>query len=155
MCEGQDLSAVYANKILTGINATPCPLPENELRIAPASLAKADRPPCQVFRQGRTIACTLRRSTSVQNIPCENGANGMDPAAFGRRPLEDQFRKRRNTTQIVRIGLDLAKNVFEVHGVDAHDKAILQSHRVKNIAAGCNPSSLRRVAALRRWNGGL
>ncbi|MHA6327291.1 IS110 family RNA-guided transposase [Roseivivax sp. CAU 1753] len=28
--------------------------------------------------------------------------------------------------QIVRIGLDLAKNVFEVHGVDAHDKAILR-----------------------------
>jgi len=28
--------------------------------------------------------------------------------------------------QIVRIGLDLAKNVFEVHGVDAYDKAILR-----------------------------
>ncbi len=28
--------------------------------------------------------------------------------------------------EIVRIGLDLAKNVFEVHGVDAHDKAILR-----------------------------
>ena len=28
--------------------------------------------------------------------------------------------------QIVRIGLDVAKNVFEVHGVDAQDKVILQ-----------------------------
>lgn len=28
--------------------------------------------------------------------------------------------------QIVRIGLDLAKNLFEVHGVDAQDKAILR-----------------------------
>ncbi|PUB08343.1 hypothetical protein DFP92_1349, partial [Yoonia sediminilitoris] len=27
----------------------------------------------------------------------------MDPAAFGRRPLEDQFWERRNTMQIVRI----------------------------------------------------
>jgi len=26
----------------------------------------------------------------------------------------------------VRIGLDLAKNVFQDHGVDAHDKAILR-----------------------------
>lgn len=50
----------------------------------------------------------------------------MDPAAFDRRPLEDQFRERRNTMQIVRIGLDLAKNVFEVHGVDAQEEAILR-----------------------------
>ena len=28
--------------------------------------------------------------------------------------------------QITRIGLDLAKNVFEVHGVDAQDKAVLR-----------------------------
>lgn len=28
--------------------------------------------------------------------------------------------------EIVRIGLDLAKNVFEVHGVDARDKAVLK-----------------------------
>jgi transposase len=40
--------------------------------------------------------------------------------------LEDQFEERRNTMQIVRIGLDLAKNVFEVHGVDARDEAILR-----------------------------
>ena len=28
--------------------------------------------------------------------------------------------------QIVRVGLDLAKYVFEVHGVDARDKAVLR-----------------------------
>ena len=28
--------------------------------------------------------------------------------------------------EIVRIGLDLAKTVFEVHGVDAQDKVILK-----------------------------
>lgn len=30
--------------------------------------------------------------------------------------------------QIARIGLDLAKNVFEVHGVDAQDKAVLRKN---------------------------
>jgi len=28
--------------------------------------------------------------------------------------------------EIVRIGLDLAKTIFEVHGVDAQDKAVLR-----------------------------
>jgi hypothetical protein len=28
--------------------------------------------------------------------------------------------------QIVRIGLDLAKYVFEIHGVDAHGKTVLR-----------------------------
>jgi len=28
--------------------------------------------------------------------------------------------------QIVRIGLDLAKYIFEVHGVDAHGKVVLR-----------------------------
>ena len=50
----------------------------------------------------------------------------MDPATFNRRTFEDQFEERRITMQIVRIGLDLAKNVFEVHGVDAQDEAILR-----------------------------
>ena len=32
--------------------------------------------------------------------------------------------RRKHTMQITRIGLDLAKNVFEVHGVDAQDNAV-------------------------------
>lgn len=34
--------------------------------------------------------------------------------------------------QIVRIGLDLAKNVFEVHGVDAHGKVVLRKTLRRN-----------------------
>ena len=50
----------------------------------------------------------------------------MDPAAFNRRSYKDQNLERRNSMEIVRIGLDLAKNVFEVHGVDAEEKAVLR-----------------------------
>ena len=28
--------------------------------------------------------------------------------------------------EIMRVGVDLAKNVFQVHGVDRHDKAVWQ-----------------------------
>jgi transposase len=28
--------------------------------------------------------------------------------------------------QVTRIGLDIAKNVFQVHGVDAHDKVVVR-----------------------------
>ncbi len=48
----------------------------------------------------------------------------MDPAALGRRRLRI-YKARRYIMEIVRIGLDLAKNVFEVHGVDAQDKEVL------------------------------
>ena len=30
------------------------------------------------------------------------------------------------TRQIVRIGLDIAKNVFQVHGVDAHGNVVVR-----------------------------
>ena len=34
--------------------------------------------------------------------------------------------------QIVRIGLDLAKYIFEVHGVDAHGKVVLRKTLRRN-----------------------
>ena len=49
----------------------------------------------------------------------------MDPATFERRRLRI-CKARRHIMEIVRIGLDLAKTIFEVHGVDAQDKAILK-----------------------------
>ena len=35
------------------------------------------------------------------------------------------IRKKESAMTITRIGLDLAKNVFQVFGVDAHDKRVL------------------------------
>ena len=34
--------------------------------------------------------------------------------------------KGENTMQVIRIGLDIAKNVFQVHGVDAHGKVVIR-----------------------------
>jgi transposase len=46
--------------------------------------------------------------------------------------------------QIVRIGLDLAKYVFEIHGVDAHGKVVvrktLRRHAVSAFAIGDAPA---------------
>ncbi len=42
--------------------------------------------------------------------------------------------------EIVRIGLDLAKNIFEVHGVDAQDNAILRKTLRRDAVSQC-PSS--------------
>jgi transposase len=58
--------------------------------------------------------------------PCQQGANGMDPALVGRWNLERQLHSRRSAMQIVRIGLDLAKYVFEVHGVNARGKVVMR-----------------------------
>jgi hypothetical protein len=55
----------------------------------------------------------------------------MDPAFEGRWNLQTQPRSRRNAMQIIRVGLDLAKYVFEVRGVDgrgAVPRAWLESH---------------------------
>jgi transposase len=65
------------------------------------------------------------RDRSKKN-PCQHGANGMDPAALGERTFERQPRIRRKVMQVIRIGVDLAKNVFELHGVDAEDRVVLR-----------------------------
>jgi hypothetical protein len=56
---------------------------------------------------------------------CQSRANGMDPALAARWNLERQLQPRRSVMQVVRIGLDLAKYVFAVHGVDARGKIVL------------------------------
>ena len=50
----------------------------------------------------------------------------MDPAAKVRWSFEGQLKQGRNIMEIVRIGLDLAKNVFEVCGVDMRDHVVLR-----------------------------
>jgi transposase len=52
--------------------------------------------------------------------------------------------------QITTIGLDIAKNVFQVHGIDAAEKVVFGSNFG---AAKCWRSSRRRRVAL--WAGGL
>src|SRR5215475_8064709 len=49
----------------------------------------------------------------------------MDPALAARWDLERRLPRRRSIMQVVRIGLDLAKYVFEVHGVDQRGKVVL------------------------------
>src|SRR4030095_16977128 len=75
---------------------------------------------------GRTHGCTNQPRITVTENTCQRGANGMDPALVGRWNLERQLHSRRSAMQIVRIGLDLAKYVFEVHGVNARGKAVMR-----------------------------
>src|SRR5271157_3270184 len=50
----------------------------------------------------------------------------MDPALQARVTISRQLHRGRTVMQIVRIGLDLAKYVFEIHGVDAHGKTVVR-----------------------------
>jgi len=50
----------------------------------------------------------------------------MDPALAASWNLERQLQPRRRVMQVVRIGLDLAKYVFAVHGVDERGKIALR-----------------------------
>ena len=50
----------------------------------------------------------------------------MDPALAGQWNPRTSTTQKGNAMQIVRIGLDLAKYIFEVHGVDAHGKVVLR-----------------------------
>jgi hypothetical protein len=49
--------------------------------------------------------------------------------------------------QISTIGLDIAKNVFQVHGIDAGEKVVVSSRPGVEV--------LRSSAALPDWHGGL
>jgi transposase len=52
--------------------------------------------------------------------------------------------------QIARIGLDLAKYVFEIHGVDAHGKTVLRKtlrrHAVSTFFANLPSLAYRRCS---------
>src|ERR1700732_3743416 len=50
----------------------------------------------------------------------------MDPALRARVTIGRQLHRGRTVMQIARIGLDLAKYVFEIHGVDCHGKTVLR-----------------------------
>lgn len=56
--------------------------------------------------------------------------------------------------QIARIGLDLAKYVFEIHGVDAHGKTVLRKtlrrHAVSTFFANL-PPCLVGMEAVKAW----
>jgi transposase len=50
----------------------------------------------------------------------------MDPARPAQVTIGRQPHRGRGVTQIARIGLDLAKYIFEIHGVDAHGRTVLR-----------------------------
>ena len=53
--------------------------------------------------------------------------------------------------QITTIGLDIAKNVFQVHGIDAAEKVVVR----KQLRRGQVMKFFESFAALPRWHGGL
>src|SRR5271169_616545 len=67
----------------------------------------------------------------------------MDPALPARVTIGRQLHQGRGVMQIARIGLDLAKYVFEIHGVDAHGKTVLRKtlrrHAVSTFFANLPP----------------
>src|SRR5258705_3271438 len=50
----------------------------------------------------------------------------MDPALPVRATIGRQLHRGRGVMQIARIGLDLAKYVFQIHGVDAYGKTVVR-----------------------------
>ena len=53
--------------------------------------------------------------------------------------------------QITTIGLDIAKNVFQVHGIDAAEKVVVQQATSAQPGAGV----LQSAAAVPCWHGSL
>jgi transposase len=53
--------------------------------------------------------------------------------------------------QITTIGLDIAKNVFQVHGIDVAEKVVVR----KQLRRGQMMKCFRGAAALPHWLGGL
>ena len=59
--------------------------------------------------------------------------------------------------QITTIGLDVPKNVFQVHGIDASEKVVVRKERGAAVLAlfealpSCLPASPRVASFLRRW----
>jgi transposase len=53
--------------------------------------------------------------------------------------------------QITTIGLDIAKNVFQVHGIDAAEKVVVK----ETASSRSGDEVLRSFAALPHWHGSL
>jgi len=62
-----------------------------------------------------------------------------------------------STVQITTVGIDLAKNVFQIHGVNAHGKAVLRRslrrHQVAGFFAGLAPClvGMEACASAHHW----
>ena len=54
--------------------------------------------------------------------------------------------------QITRVGVDLAKNVYQLHGVDRHGQTVWKRLEARSMAAGAIGQSR---AGLRNWHGGV
>src|SRR5215472_16930185 len=73
----------------------------------------------------RTPGCT-DPAANVKKALAKREPMVWTPPVAGVGIYERQPRSKGNAMQIVRIGLDLAKYVFEVHGVDARGKVVLR-----------------------------
>ncbi len=76
--------------------------------------------------------------------------NGMDaPTRHGiavpewRFPRHPPNRTGASTMQITTVGIDLAKNVFQVHGIDGHGKTVLKKQLKRDQVATFSPICLR------------
>src|SRR4051812_9396806 len=60
--------------------------------------------------------------------------NGMDAplGSQGKKSSSLPSTQEEKTVQGTRIGLDIAKNVFQVHGVDAHGKVVIRKQLSRN-----------------------
>jgi transposase len=67
-----------------------------------------------------------RPSPLHEDSSCQLGANGMDPAHPAGSNFGRGLQRERIIMQVVRIGLDLAKYVFEVHGVDGQGNVVIR-----------------------------
>lgn len=96
--------------------------------------------------------CVLSDSRRRHDQQESTLSNGMDSSSHQRHLgarlelFSNQSREKECTMKIIRVGVDLAKNVFQVHGVDRHGKAIfkrrLRRHNwlavlLDNAAPGC------------------
>jgi transposase len=69
---------------------------------------------------------TAADQTAQREKSACHGANGMDPALAARCTFDRQLHRGRTVMQIARISLDLAKYVFEIHGVDGQGKTLVR-----------------------------
>jgi hypothetical protein len=73
-------------------------------------------------RRGDRIASFLLRRVNDANDVVDGAAPGDEPP-YGDRC--DESHEEPSTMQIATIGLDLAKHVFQVHGIDAAEKVVV------------------------------
>ena len=78
------------------------------------------------YRANRPNTWLLRPTLQVKILLANPEPMVWTPPLPGGGIPERQPLKNGNAMQIVRIGLDLAKYIFEVHGVDAHGKVVLR-----------------------------